>query len=174
MAPADLVIANSTSNNVTVLLGNGDGTFYGSARARPTPWDASPSAVVVADFNGDGNCDFAVANRGITPFPSSKATERADSRSSPLPLSRCKTLPALPKRAQSRWPQPISGIPSLSNNNNSTGAPEVDLAVVNQTTNNVTLLLGSVDNNANTSFHRSDKLARSQWVKLPSPLPRAI
>jgi type II secretory pathway component GspD/PulD (secretin) len=82
--PADLVIANSTSNTVTVLLGNGDGTFA-EAAGSPFPTGDQPSAVVVADFNGDGNQDFAVANMGdnsisvfegdgkggFTPFPKS-------------------------------------------------------------------------------------------------------
>ncbi len=63
MSPVDLVIANSTSNNVTVLLGNGDGTFT-EAAGSPYAVGTDPSSVVVADFNGDGNLDFAVANRG--------------------------------------------------------------------------------------------------------------
>ena len=63
VSPEDLVIANSTSNNVTVLLGNGDGTFT-EAAGSPYAVGTEPSSVVVADFNGDGNLDFAVANKG--------------------------------------------------------------------------------------------------------------
>jgi FG-GAP-like repeat/Domain of unknown function DUF11/FG-GAP repeat len=57
----DLAIANFFSNNVSVLLGNGDGTFrsavnYGAG--------VQPSSVVVGDFNQDGKADLAVANNG--------------------------------------------------------------------------------------------------------------
>ncbi|PYU05958.1 MAG: hypothetical protein DMG33_09285, partial [Acidobacteria bacterium] len=60
---ADLVVANSNSNTVSVLLGNGDGTFT-EAAGSPFPAGDQPSAVVVADFNGDGKPDIAVANKG--------------------------------------------------------------------------------------------------------------
>src|SRR6266705_4080724 len=49
----------SPSNTVTVLLGNGDGTF------RPAPSltvGNGPAGVTVGDFNGDGKLDLAVAN----------------------------------------------------------------------------------------------------------------
>jgi Flp pilus assembly secretin CpaC len=63
--PADLVIANGVSNTVSVLLGsqNFDGTFTEAAGA-PFAVGTSPSAVVIADFDGDGLLDFAVANQG--------------------------------------------------------------------------------------------------------------
>jgi Flp pilus assembly secretin CpaC len=63
--PADLVIANGTSNTVSVLLGseNFDGTFT-EAAGSPFTVGTSPSAVVIADFDGDGFLDFAVANQG--------------------------------------------------------------------------------------------------------------
>src|SRR5712691_2768237 len=57
----DLAVANSGSNTVSVLLGNGDGTF----RAAPTvAVGTDPEFVAVADFNGDGVPDLVVANRG--------------------------------------------------------------------------------------------------------------
>jgi Flp pilus assembly secretin CpaC len=63
--PADLVIANGTSNTVSVLLGGAgfDGTFT-EAAGSPFTVGTSPSAVVIADFNNDGFLDFAVANSG--------------------------------------------------------------------------------------------------------------
>jgi hypothetical protein len=58
----DLVIPNQSAgaNYVSVLQGNGNGTF----RARQTYYtgDTSPSSVAVADFNGDGKPDLAVAD----------------------------------------------------------------------------------------------------------------
>lgn len=53
----DIAVANSGSNNVSVLLGKGDGTFGAAIN-----YDAgvSPSRVIVADINGDGKLDIAV------------------------------------------------------------------------------------------------------------------
>jgi len=55
---ADLVTANYNTGNVSIFLGNGDGTF----RAGGTIPVDSPNAVLVADFNGDGKADLAVSN----------------------------------------------------------------------------------------------------------------
>ncbi len=55
----DLVVANQTGNNVSVLTGNGDGSF-----STPINYAAGngPRAVVTGDFNGDGKLDIAVAD----------------------------------------------------------------------------------------------------------------
>jgi hypothetical protein len=55
----DLAVANHGSNNVSVLLGNGDGTFQAAVN-----FDAGdgPSSIAVSDFNGDELPDLAVAN----------------------------------------------------------------------------------------------------------------
>jgi FG-GAP-like repeat/FG-GAP repeat len=55
----DLVVANSGSNNVSVLLGNGDGTFQAAVDYNA---GTAPDFVAVGDFNGDGKLDLAVAN----------------------------------------------------------------------------------------------------------------
>lgn len=144
VSPEDLVIANSTSNNVTVLLGNGDGTFT-EAPGSPYPVGNDPSSVVLADFNGDGDLDFAVANKGdntisvfkgdgkggFTPFPRS-----------PYALQNNATIGEKGPVALATANFKNTTLPNLT-------APEVDLAVVNQTTNNVTILLGSIDANGN-------------------------
>ncbi len=57
----DFVTANSGSNNVTVVRGNGDGTFR-SAVSYGT--DTAPVSVAVADMNGDGRLDIITANNG--------------------------------------------------------------------------------------------------------------
>ncbi|HXH92760.1 MAG TPA: FG-GAP-like repeat-containing protein [Thermoanaerobaculia bacterium] len=59
---SDLAIANAGSNNVSILLGTGSGTFgfpYTNFAA-----GSSPSSVAIGDFNGDGKSDLAVANSG--------------------------------------------------------------------------------------------------------------
>jgi|SRR5271156_474949 hypothetical protein len=63
----DLVVANNGADqppydyNLAVLLGKGDGTFGAPVRYRVgvRPWQP-----VLADFNGDGNLDVAVATTG--------------------------------------------------------------------------------------------------------------
>ena len=56
---SDLVTANNFTDNVSLLLGNGDGTF---GAATYFGVGSSPYTVAVADFNGDGNSDLATAN----------------------------------------------------------------------------------------------------------------
>ena len=50
-------MANSNSNTVSILLGNGDGTFQA---ARNVIAGSGPSSVAIGDFNGDGLADLAV------------------------------------------------------------------------------------------------------------------
>ena len=57
----DLAVTHYDSNRVTILLGNGDGTFRaGSAFTA----GSGPQSVAVADLNADGRLDLAVANNG--------------------------------------------------------------------------------------------------------------
>src|SRR5439155_15660141 len=60
----DLATANTVSVTVSVLLGNGDGTFgpkndYGTG--------SNPYSVAIGDLNGDGKPDLATANGGSYP-----------------------------------------------------------------------------------------------------------
>ena len=55
----DLATANQIGSNITVLLGNGTGNFT-AAPGSPLALAASPSYLVVGDFNGDGASDLAV------------------------------------------------------------------------------------------------------------------
>jgi uncharacterized protein (TIGR03437 family) len=58
----DLAITNEESNNVTVLLGNGLGGFT-AASGSPFAVGVDPAFVAVGDFNGDGRPDLAVSNQ---------------------------------------------------------------------------------------------------------------
>jgi Flp pilus assembly secretin CpaC len=136
--PADLVIANSGSNTVSVLLGsqNFDGTFT-EAVGSPFNVGTNPSAVVIGDFNGDGNLDFAVANEGdntisvfegdalggFTPFPKSPF--------------------ALPTTEKG----PIAMLSSTFDNS---GKPEI--AVLNVTTQNIGIFQASADTTFDGTF----------------------
>jgi FG-GAP-like repeat/Bacterial Ig-like domain (group 3) len=61
----DMAVADAKGNSVTILLGNGNGTFTRDSSAIPgTVALSTPISVVAADFNDDGNLDLAVLNRG--------------------------------------------------------------------------------------------------------------
>jgi hypothetical protein len=56
----DLVTANNSSNDVSVLLGNGDGSLEPAVNYAVA---ASPILLRVGDFNGDGKLDILVASQ---------------------------------------------------------------------------------------------------------------
>jgi FG-GAP-like repeat/FG-GAP repeat len=57
----DLAVSNENENgnNVSILLGNGNGTFQAAVNY---PAGFGPASIAVGDFNGDGNPDLVVAN----------------------------------------------------------------------------------------------------------------
>jgi hypothetical protein len=55
----DLVAADFGGNEVSVFLGNGDGTFGPKAEF---PTGPNPTSVAIGDFNGDGRRDLATAD----------------------------------------------------------------------------------------------------------------
>ncbi len=65
----DLAVANQTDGTISILLGNGDGTFQAQTAIAIPPVstaggtiNASPSAIATGDFNDDGNIDIAVTD----------------------------------------------------------------------------------------------------------------
>jgi protocatechuate 3,4-dioxygenase beta subunit len=63
---ADLAVVNNGDNSVSILLGNGDGTFTAATSLKIS---SAPAAIVAGDFNADGKADLAVANgSGATIF----------------------------------------------------------------------------------------------------------
>ena len=55
----DLAVSNYGDNSLSVLLGNGDGTFQAPLTS---PVGTNPAQVTVGDFNGDGKLDLAVSS----------------------------------------------------------------------------------------------------------------
>jgi tetratricopeptide (TPR) repeat protein len=143
--PADVILVNSTSNNVSVLLSNvdangvPDGTFT-EAPGSPIAVGTNPSSIIVADFNADGILDFAVSNKNDNSISVFRGI--GDGTFTQFPAS-----------------------PFLLNNNGVTETGPVamvagtfrqgdtsDLAVVNQTSGNVSILLDNIDTNSNITF----------------------
>jgi hypothetical protein len=130
----DLVVTDPDANTVEILLSNGDDTFT-QATGSPITVGQQPSSVVLGDFNADGNQDFAVTNfkdNTLSLFLGNGDGTFKQATGSPFPLPTTTTGP----------------IAMTSADFNSDG--NLDLALVNETTNNVTILLGN--GNANFSL----------------------
>jgi hypothetical protein len=55
----DIVVSNATTNNISVLLGSGNGNFL---PAQLFSTGGQPESLALADFNRDGNLDAVTAN----------------------------------------------------------------------------------------------------------------
>jgi len=117
----DLVVANFGGTTVSVLLGNGDGTFQAAANY---PAGSSPVSVAIGDFNRDGKPDLAVAN-GISSGTVSVLLGNGDG-----------TFQAPVNYAAGTVPNSVA-----IGDVNGDGKP--DLVVANFSSNNVSVLLGT-------------------------------
>jgi len=151
--PPDVVLVNSTSNNVSVLLGSGDTSgkatgLFTEAPGSPLAVGNNPRSVIVADFNGDGFLDLAVANQGdnsISLFRGNGDGTFAEFPGSPFKLTNTTTISET---------APVAMVSANFRNSSNTinSSPLVDLAVANQGSNNVAILLSSVDQNLNVTL----------------------
>lgn len=123
----DLLVSDPVANTVQVLLSNGDDTFK-AAPGSPISVGQQPSAIVAGDFNGDGHQDFVVTNftdNTFSLFLGNGDGTFKQAAGSPFAL-----------------PNAVTGPTAMASSDfNSDG--NLDLAIVNQTTNNVSILLGS-------------------------------
>jgi len=60
----DAVTANITSNNVSVFLGNSNGTFGAATLYTVAPTNVQVQGVTLGDVNGDGRLDIVTGNNG--------------------------------------------------------------------------------------------------------------
>jgi hypothetical protein len=134
-------------------LGSVDATnkangLFTEAPGSPFAVGKNPSSVIVADFNGDGFLDLAVANEAdnsISLFRGNGDGTFTEFPASPFKLTNTTTISETAPVAM------VSGNFRNKTNTINNGA-EVDLAVVNQGSNNVTILLSSVDSNLNVTL----------------------
>ena len=56
-------MSNSGSNNISVLIGGGDGSFTNATNS-PIMVGTNPGSIALYDFNGDGKLDIAEINSG--------------------------------------------------------------------------------------------------------------
>jgi len=137
---ADLLVTDPVGNAVIVLLGDGDGSF--KKPAAPIAVGNQPSAIVIGTFNsknGDSNPGFVVTNfkdSTYSVFNGNGDGTFTEVKGSPF---------ALPSSAAGPVAMAVADF-------NGDGTP--DLAIVNQTTKNVTILEGN-GNGTFTEFPKS-------------------
>jgi tetratricopeptide (TPR) repeat protein len=151
--PPDVVLVNSTSNNVSILLGSVDATgkangLFTEAPGSPFAVGNNPRSVIVADFNGDGFLDLAVANQGdnsISLFRGNGDGTFTEFPASPFKLANTTTI-------SESAPVAMASANFRNQINKINNGAELDLAVVNQASNNLAILLSSVDSNLNVTL----------------------
>ena len=137
----DLAVANQTDGTISILLGNGDGTFNAQTVISIPPvtttagtTNSNPSALVTGDFNDDGNIDIAV-------------TDMANSQVDILLGNGDGTF-----STPASYPAGSNPVALVAQDFDGDGQP--DLAVVNQgdgkTASTVSILLGNKVNGAQT------------------------
>ena len=127
---ADLAATSDFDNTVTILLGNGDGTFV-QANGSPIPVGNFPETVKTGDFNNDGFLDLVVANG-------------KDDTVSILLGNGNGTFTA-------GSPVPVAGFPFFTAVADFNGDGLADVAVTSADDNTVTILLGNGDG----TFHQA-------------------
>jgi uncharacterized protein (TIGR03437 family) len=129
----DLAIANEGTDNVTILLGDGLGNFAAVEGSSPIPVGSRPFFVTAGNFNGDTTPDLAVANEGdntVTVLLGNGAGGFAQAAYNPF-------TPA-PGSPYSVGTSPVSLAAADFNGDGTT-----DLAVANEGSNTVTVLLNN-------------------------------
>jgi len=130
----DLAVANFTSDTVSVLLRNASNTGFEPKVDVAT--GSNPTSISIGDFNGDGKTDLAVANFGS--YNNSVSVLWRNAANTGFE----------PKVDFATGSNPYS-YPSSISLGDFDGDGKVDLAVTNEKSNTVSVLLGNL---ANTGF----------------------
>lgn len=123
----DIVVANYNSDNVSVFLGNGDGTYQTPLLFSVSP---NPSSVTVADFNNDCKLDIATSS-----YSSNNICVLLNTGTNGA------NTVSFGAQIRSLSGTGIKALAQLDFN----GDKNVDLISVNSTSNNISLLLGKGD-----------------------------
>lgn len=144
----DLAIANEADGTISILQGNGDGTFQ-KATTVQLPAGFQPTALAAYDFNGDGHEDLvaASANAGGTGGNVSILLGNGDGTFQPAVSAATGNLPVAV---------------AVANFHNAIGGSNVDVAVSNQADNSISIF----QINSNGTFSTSS--SSPSLIQLPA------
>jgi len=119
----DLAVVNSVSASLTILLGQGNGSYTATTQVLTT--GAEPSAIAIGDFNNDGKQDFIVASQAANALYEFLGNGDGTFRAPTAPINESGTAP--------------DGL--VVGDFNRDG--QQDLAVLNEESDNIVILLGN-------------------------------
>jgi FG-GAP-like repeat len=132
----DMAVSSLADNVVTILLGNGDGTFTSGTPAT-TAMGSISEGLTAGDFNGDGKIDLAVSNANGAGTENSNVIN--------ILLGNGDGTFTLSSQSPATGRNPYGATVADFN-----GDGNLDLAVPNELDGTVTLLLGNGDGTFNT------------------------